>query len=255
MVDGQLFSGDDRAIAMLREGNQWYSQYLQMVRPRTGDQTGRFISQIIEGNKTPEHVASWLYGANLTRPTGQSVAAARRIRDIVGAESEEWSAVRGATFLRLMSSSDNVDDILTPGRIANNITGFVSGRGSGLAAAMFSAEERDLMRRFANTLRMLIPDTAATNPSRTAANVMRALTPYAQGLSVMLGFTIAGWPSALTALIGQPMVKVAATRVAVSRALNPNAAQPFLQNPLSASRALAAVLGAANILTTPRLAQ
>jgi len=257
MMDAQLFSGDDRAIAMMREGNQWYSQYLQMTNPRTGDQTGRFIAQIIEGNKSPEDIANWLYGANLTRPTGTSVRAAERLKQIVGADSEEWNAVRGATFLRLISASDNLDEPLTARQIANNITGFISGRGSGLAAQLYSVEERDLMRRFANTLRLLEYPKLGSNPSGTAANIMRQLGPYMQGIGTFLGFTFSGGNpiGALLGMVGQPAAKATSARIAANRAINPNAAEPFLRNPQAASRALATILGTTNILATPRLAQ
>jgi len=255
MVDAQLFSGDDRAIQMLREGNQWYSQYLQMVRPRSGDQTGRFIAQIIEGNKSPEDIANWLYGANLTRPTGTSARAAERLKQIVGADSEEWNAVRGATFLRLICASDNLDEPLTARQIANNITGFVAGRGSGLAAQLYTVEERDLMRRFANVLRLIEYPKLGSNPSGTAANIMRQLAPYMQGIGTFLGFTFSGGNplGALLGMVGQPAAKATAARIAANRAINPNAAEPFLRDAQAASRAWAAILGTANILATPRL--
>ena len=258
LVEDQMFEGSTQAIAMLREGNEYYAQFRQLTRPRSGDASGRFIANIIEGNKNADQVGAWLISSNLARPTGQSISAATRLKEVLGAGSNEWNAVRGAAFLRSLSRADDIDQMLTPKQIAENLKGFTDGRGSGLATTLFTVEERDLMRRLANTLRLVDSGTGRAQGPNAMTKLKRSVTNLGRVLLAGFGFVVSGaqaWaiPAVFFGQLAMTGAVGAASRyAAVRRALNPNASMPMFSNPDSATRALSAVLGTGALVVTPR---
>ena len=177
---------------------------------------------------------------------------ATALRNTLGVESEEWAAVRSAAWSNLLTPADNAGGLLSPQQIATNITGFINGRGEGLSAVLFSAEERDLMRQFANTMRLLVPDPGATNPSRTSYGVSRIMTPIVIALAASLGTDVGGFLGAMTAVMGQQFARAGTRALAVRRALDPNAAQPLFRDPAAAGRVLTYIMQTGNLLVTPR---
>lgn len=256
LFDEQMFSGDPRAIQAWQGADFDYSRFRAMTNPKPGDAAGRIISRIIDQDVTPQQMANWLYGTNVVAPPQTSASVARSLRELFGETSEEWNAIRAGMWSRLVTQINNPEEMLTAGQIAKNITGFVTGRGASLAATLFTPAERDLMRRYANTLRLLIPDAEAMNPSRSGYRVMQMLRPLSQGISVAVGGMLGNWGGAVLASIGQPMVRNLMARVSATRAtIFPLGAQPLIRNPATATRVLSTVLGTANTAITPRALQ
>ena len=87
IMDWELFMGPDgglpdpAAIRSLFEGREVASRYLSITRPQSGDEVARFMNQIVDGNKTPEHVANWLYGSEnwIVIATGDHVTSEVRL--------------------------------------------------------------------------------------------------------------------------------------------------------------------------------
>ena len=258
MFEAQLFSGDPSALQMWRQGDVNYSRYLSLTRPQTGDPVSRNIAGMIRENSTPEEIANWLYGSNITKPSGPVVRTAQRVREVVGEDSEAWQSIRGAAFMRLMFPSDNLEGTWTAAKLAQNVSNFVSGRGQSLAATLFTVDERDLLRRFANTIRLLEVPTAARVP-QAAAGIMKKIMAFGPAMAALLGGTLAanyGWQHvsfAIAGVLGQSAFKAEATRRAVRRALSPISSQPAFRDPEAAARAVSAAFGFTNLIATPRL--
>lgn len=252
-----LMTGDPRALTFWRQGDAEWSRLMQLTRPEPGDQVGRIIRTIIEGDRTPEDVANWIFGANAIRPGGNTVGVVRTIRDTLGEDSQEWSAIRSAAFTNLITPRNDAGGLLGPQAMVTNLTGFLNGEGQTLSTILFSAQERELLRRFTNTLRLTIPDPKATNYSRSSYGNARAFAPILSQLSAMFGMQIGsmlGTPGAVAGwLIGAASAPVR-NYTAVRRALNPRAAEPLFVDPEATRRALTYITLGANAALTPRLA-
>jgi hypothetical protein len=252
-----LMTGDPRALAFWRQGDAEWSRLMQLTRPEPGDQVGRIIRTIIEGDRTPEDVANWIFGANAIRPGGNTVGVVRTIRDTLGEDSQEWAAIRSAAFTNLITPRNDAGGLLGPQAIVTNLTGFLNGEGQTLSTMLFSAQERDLLRRFTNTLRLTIPDRRATNYSNSSYGVARTLAPMLSQLSGMFGMQIGGLLGPVGSVAGW-LVGAASAPVrnyaAVRRALNPRAAEPLFMDPEATRRALTYITLGASAALTPRLA-
>jgi len=253
MVDNQLFAGDVIAIQALQDARAGWSRLRSMTNPKPNDDAGRVISRMLAQDVTPEEAANWIFGSTQAFPTGRSVRVTETLRDLLGPQSEEWAAIRSAAFTNLITPRTAADAIMSPTMIANNITNFLSGRGQTLSTVMFTPAERDLMRQFANTMRILVPDAVSTNPSKSAYAMTRSLGPILGAIGSQVGLSLGGIPGFIAGAVVPSAARAATNYVQVRRALNPNAAAPLFSNPAAASRAIAVVLQGANAVGTPRL--
>lgn len=257
LFDNQMFSGDPAAIQAWREADVNYARFRSMTDPQPGDDAGRIISRIINQDVTPQEVANWMYGNNLINPPQSTARVATALRETLGEDSEAWNAIRSAAWTRLVTAVNDPNEMLTATRIADNITGFLAGRGASTAAVLFTAAERDLMRRFANTVRLTVPDRLATNPSQTSYRFVQMLRPLGSGIAASLGGILSGnWVGAMIGAVGQPLASNVAARLSALRAtIYPLGAQPLVQNPETARQLLTTVIGTANMAITPRALQ
>jgi hypothetical protein len=194
MADG-LFTGDDRALDALRDARAAYAQHRQTFRSQgAGDDVGRAMERIVGRNggdgATPTEVANWLYGQAKVGGTGLSVRLAQRVRNVLGADSPEWAAVRQGLWSRL---SESVEGTMAMGaqKAANRISEFLNGSGRSLAQIMFTGAERDLMARYAGLQRQLIPRPGAVNYSNTGV-LLSALKSTWNALATMFGAAVGG---------------------------------------------------------------
>lgn len=254
LVNNQLFSGDPIALQALQDARAGWARLRSMTDPEPGDDAGRVISQMLSRDVTPEEAANWIFGATQAFPTGQAVRVTRTLRDLLGPQSSEWSAIRSAAFTNLITPRTAGNAIQSPTMIANNITNFLSGRGETLSTVLFTPAERDLMRQFANTMRILVPEGVTTNPSRSAYAMTRAMGPVLGALGSQVGLAVGGIPGFIAGAVAPSAARAATNFVQVRRALNPNAATPLFSNPATAARAIAVALQGANVVGTPRLA-
>jgi hypothetical protein len=201
-----LFTGSsDGALDALRQARAAYSQHQQSFRSQgSGDDVGRTMERIVGRNggdgSTPTEVANWLYGAAKAGGTGLSVRLTQHLRDLLGENSAEWTAIRQGLWSRLTQSTEGVTDF-GPARIVNRISEFLNGSGAPLAQTMFSPRERQLMTNFANLQQQLTPRPGTVNYSNTAP-MLRMLTLQAfRGVLAALGESmlpggagaVAGW--------------------------------------------------------------
>lgn len=172
-ISNRLFTGQsDQALAQLRQARQAYSTHAGLFKSQVSDEgVGRIIERITGRNgydgSTPTEIANWLYGNAKIGATGTSYRVAQRVRDIVGEDSPAWVAVKQGLWQRLTAKAEGVNPMGTQA-IANRISEFLNGSGAPLAQTMFSAQERQLMGRFASLMQQLTPLPRTVNDSGTA---------------------------------------------------------------------------------------
>lgn len=160
-----LFSGDPRALDVLRNARASYSRYRQTFGPtRAGDDVGLAMQRIVDRHATPEEIANMVVGSGRIGNAGLPVRIADRLEQVLGANSPEFGSVRQAIWQKASQVRNTAGDV-DPLRSANSIRDFT---GSSLARRMFTPQELTAMRNHAEGVRGL--ETAIENmPSTQAA--------------------------------------------------------------------------------------
>lgn len=196
-VDGALFSGDDTALASLKQARELRTEYGRKFerrdrRTKSGrkitDQVGDVVERIVWTNPTDEQVVNYMFGATkfVGKDAGGKIAA--RLKEILGPDSPEWQAVREAGFLRLTAKARN--QVVQSGRkIAGNIDEALE-RNRTLMKELYSDDEILEMRRLARAIKRAQPEIF--NPSRTSYAAAGQIRQMWERLATMIGYTQGG---------------------------------------------------------------
>lgn len=183
-----LFSGDPRALEALQQARASHARYRQTFGPQgAGDDVGTAMRRIVERNATPEETANMIIGSGKIGSSGTPVRLADRLEQVLGADSDGWSAVRQAIWQRA-SQVRNPAGVVDPAKSAASIVDFA---GSSLARRMFSPEELAAMRSHARGVQDL-ERTISEAPSTKLAE--RAQQMYGDAFG---GEGIGGQPQAV----------------------------------------------------------
>jgi len=186
-----LFSGDDASLEALKNARGLFAEYAKKFRPqpirgKSGrvvdrDEPGQFVEKIISANPTDEQIVNAVFGAsNLNKPAG--VQMARRFKEILGADSEGFKAVRTAAVKRLIKTNKiNGKDIISGQQTLKAIDDALEKNGT-LLKELFTKEEIGLLRRFAAQVKRTQPDLVKSreNPSGTTQVLAKAASKLAQ---------------------------------------------------------------------------
>lgn len=170
MTEG-LFSGDPRALSALQEARASFSRYQKTFKPQqAGDDVGTAMRRIVDRNATPEETANMIVGSGKIGNAGLPVRIADRLEQVLGKDSDSWSALRQAMWQKA-SQVHNTAGAVDPAKSANSITEFT---GSSLAQRMFTAQERAAMRSHAQGIRDLDRNIEQLPATQTANRVREA---------------------------------------------------------------------------------
>lgn len=166
-----LFSGDPRALQALQEARASYSRYRQTFGPqRPGDDVGTAMRRIVDRNATPEETVNMIIGSGKIGNAGLPVRIADRLEQVLGADSDAWSALRQAIWQKA-SQVRGAAGAIDPAKSANSVTEFTN---SSLARRMFTDQERAAMRSHAQGIRDLDRNIEQLPATQTAERVRQA---------------------------------------------------------------------------------
>jgi hypothetical protein len=149
-----MFRGDDTALDAIKAARAQFRDYAQTFGIRkTGDDAGANLRKILERDATPNEVANFLYGSSRLGSGGAAVRTARRLRDILGPDSDEWLAVRQGAYQRLLQTGPDGMTPKSAREIAQRLDDFAGGRGRILAGELFDEPERETLGKLAGHLR------------------------------------------------------------------------------------------------------
>lgn len=170
-ITENLFSGDPRALQALQDARASYSRYRNTFGPqRPGDDVGTAMRRIVDRNATPEEISNMIIGSGKIGNAGLPVRIADRLEQILGADSDSWSAIRQAMWQKA-SQVRNSSGAVDPVRSSTSISDFV---GSTLAQRMFTPQERAAMRAHAQGVRDLDRSIEELPATQTANRVRQA---------------------------------------------------------------------------------
>ena len=144
------------------------------------------FKRIVEGVATPEETSNAIFKVIGSGNPGNATRALQAIERIVGPDSETMGAIRQGVWQKLTQAAAGKDQP-GPQKAMQAINEFLNGTGKTIAEQLYSPKELDLMRRYANALKLtIIPKYARTN-SDTAPAMLAAVRKYAGMVGSALG--------------------------------------------------------------------
>lgn len=200
-----FFSGDaQQARALHKAALQEHSAYRDAFFKRnSGDAVGAEMEKMF--GKTPDQAleSGTIISNILGAPTslGQKDMApkmVRRLRDVLGEGSAEFSALRQSAFKLLTEGEGR-----TPNNVARDIRRFLDGpKSRGTSSELFTPDQRLVIRRYGELMERMVPPAGTINFSSHQAywNVAKKV---ALGLvGVVLGGASGGLPAAVVGGLG-----------------------------------------------------
>jgi hypothetical protein len=165
-----LLSGDESALTNFRQAREantnWRNRFFNEE-----DDAGKLINRVVTGEVTPQEVANLIVGSGQVGAKGVASRLLTRLAEATNGDPGVVEALRGGVWNRLTQSPEGVAP-KAPAKIANDIGEFLNGSGRDVANRLFTAEQRQQMLDYAETLRQgpvdrqAIADVAkATEPS------------------------------------------------------------------------------------------
>ena len=151
--------GSGAALDQVKKARGLWADYVRTFAGKKG--ADNYIRKIIEDELSPDQVAGWLFGASKNIGGGQSALLAKKMRDILGADSPEFNTLRQAAWNRLTMKADvprGTDDM------ESALREFLAGKGKTLAAELFNPKELARMQEFRMALNALRVPAKAGNP-------------------------------------------------------------------------------------------
>ena len=164
--ENALFSGSDEALTAFRQARaanaDWRNRFFNEE-----DDASKIVNRIVTGEITPQEVSNYIVGAGKVGAKGVSSRLLTRLAEATGGDHQAMQAIRGGIWNRLTQATEGVDQ--KPGaRVANDILEFLHGSGRDVAQRIYSPEQQQIMRAYADTIRQT--DSARDLISATAKN-------------------------------------------------------------------------------------
>lgn len=154
--------------------------------------SGQAFKRIMDGSAVPEETVQAVFNVIGGTNPGNVVRTLNAMERIVGGpQSPTMSAIRQGVWQKITQAPVGKDQ---PGqqKLVQGINEFLNGKGRSIAEKLYTSQERDLMKRYADTLRLtIIPKYARTN-SDTAPAMFAALRKYAGAIGSALGMATHG---------------------------------------------------------------
>jgi hypothetical protein len=188
-MDDALIQGSPEALDAIKAARAKYGFFRGTFTAQRGDDVSRIMEKLAREDTTPREVANALWGTSKVGQQGSSVRLAAKLKTILA--PDEWDAVRSGLWQRLAQTSQG--EALTPQKLTTRVNEFLNGEGKALAMQMFNEKERATMRRFSDAMKMLVPPSEATNPSKTSYAISRLVSDGWSAMMTSMGM-VAGGP-------------------------------------------------------------
>lgn len=202
-----LMSGDPGALEALQIARALRADYArkfqnQPTRTRSGmtiqDPPGKMMEDLIAADPTDEQVMNYMFGASRLGGKNAGAQVAGHLREVLGADSQEWQAIRQAAFLKLTEPTRGA--ATTSGQVMGSRLGVELTQNPTLMRILFSPQEIHTMQRLSVAIRRAQPD--AMNPSKTSYKLSQIAQQIWENVATSIGFQVGGAPGAIVARQG-----------------------------------------------------
>lgn len=164
-VDTALYSGDEKAIAALKDARALRAKYGKQFEGR--DEAGKMVQKMFSESRTPEEIGNFLVGVNGTSKAN----AARMVERIKEIAPESVSDLKELVFLKLVTKQGSNK---TRGTLLNSLREGVEGKGQSMMRELYSPQELSAMSRFVQAFDGIMPKGQFKQTSGTAERLLRA---------------------------------------------------------------------------------
>lgn len=186
-VENGLFSGDEKFLKTLKEASGDFANYAKTFRQQGGgDDVGRALRSIIERDATPEQTINYLLGHSKVGNTPLSVRMADRMKNILGSDSPEWSALRQAAWQRTTGVAEGQTEMGAQ-KMSERIYDLTNGSGRSLATRLFSPDEIKQMNSYASILKATVGKPGTTNAPNSGNRTMALARQMSGAIGAMVG--------------------------------------------------------------------
>ena len=189
-----LIEGDDAALEALKGARSIRRKYGEQFEAQDKrDAAGKIMEDIVLGDLTPEQIVNVLFGRAKLGAKLTSAHAAKRVKDIFGAKSEEFNTIRQMAWLRLTKGALGAEkDSFSPTKYSKDLVDALEGSGESLMKELFTEGEMALFREFSTAVKRTVTPATALQPSKTAFTVTRLARAFMR--RVGQGATMSGDP-------------------------------------------------------------
>lgn len=176
-VDAGLMSGDPAIIEALKKARHARTEYGRLFAAKdANDAAGKIVEKIIDKAETPEMAMNYVFGQGSLAGRAEATGAVKRLKKILGEDSDAWNALREAAWSRL--TRDSRGRVRSPTMLQKEWDEF-NLRNRSLRDALFSEEEIAMMNRYRRAVSLT--DRPPTNSSQTAFAIESALRQMLRG--------------------------------------------------------------------------
>ena len=193
---------------------------------------------------------------NTTKGVSRPVQLVQRLKSEFGEGSREFSALKQGQWAYLNENKTGPLDVGSKA-VVSKFKDFLDGPGKPLAHAMFTADERDLIRAYGNLMERITPPSGTVNYSNTASVLGKMFRGTMDGLFAAGGVSMAGpvgVAAGLAAHQGQKILQdtVRASKVARSLYGTPQSAAAMDELQKTLARLAAFTTRSTTAVTPPR---
>lgn len=176
-VDAGLMSGDPAVVKALKDARHARAEYGRLFGAKDkNDAAGKIVERIIDKAETPEMAMNYVFGQGSLAGRAEATGAVKRLKSILGADSDAWNALREAAWNRLVR--DHAGRVRSPQKLKDEWDKFNLSNRS-LRDALFSKEEIAMMNRYRRAVSLT--DRPSTNPPETAFALETAIRQILRG--------------------------------------------------------------------------
>lgn len=181
-----LIHGDPSTLAIVKQGNKAWAEYQKKYFPRpkdrfgTPDLAGKKLGRIL-GGETPENVVNFFVNVTKAGPKKETIELFQRVQNIFGKDSEQIGLIKDAAIYRLFTNANMKGKAdITRTAIVKNYFDFFE-KNKSLANLMFSAKEREAVRKFVGKVARTLPAEMRMNPSGSGHLIARLFRDLGSG--------------------------------------------------------------------------
>lgn len=157
-----------------------------------GGQQQAIFRRIVDGTATPEEISGAVFTAIGAGNPGNVARMIGAIERVVGSQSESMAALRQGVWQRTTMNPDGRSGMGMQ-RVVNNISELLHGKGASVARALYTEEQRAMMDRYAQALRMtIIPKYARTNSDTSVSLMAASAQKYGSAILASIGAMLDG---------------------------------------------------------------
>jgi len=202
-INQSMFNGDQAVIDQLKKARSLHSEYMKRftqndTRLKGGkkrkDFAGEAIQTMVEFDPTPEQVINYFWSVNGIHGKQNAAKLAQRLKDELGPDSQEWSSIRQAAFLKLTDPGKR--DVISGQKFLTNITD-ANDKSRTLFTTLFTPDEIGTFRNFARAVIRAQPELQ--NKSKSAHMAAKYVNDSFSQMATMMGGAAGGVPGAIIA--------------------------------------------------------